>query len=431
MRYTIQIKLMISFSLAASLLGVNGQVWYNLVQTIRQQDMAAEVFSSSVNSALGVTVASFACILGIGLWTSSVISRPAIRIAERMENMASGHILEEEISSQIRHRDELGDAAKAMNRMARNLRSLIRRVSVSSQQVTTRVETLNFTAEQSVKTTKEIGDSMDQVTLGAERQVDRVSITMKTLEEMNNGLRRIAEFFETVDTSAQNAVKEAVAGNAVIFKNRAQIKSIQSVFDDSAENVRSLSEHTQEIGNFVRVITTISETTHLLALNASIEAARAGEHGRGFSVVANEVKKLAVDSKRAADHISSVVKSIQNETLQAFHTMQQSSKEVSTGMELMSEASIAFKQISEAINEVTTHSGQIREITNDAFIRATQITSAVDELASIAKEAVRSSHLVASSSLDQTASMEEIFQATEELQKMGHELNDLVRMFKV
>lgn len=431
MRYTIQTKLMISFSLAACLLGVTGQVWYNLAQNVQVQHLSAEGFSSIVNVALGVTVASFACILGIGLWTSRVLSRPAVQIAERMEHMASGHIVEEELSVQIRHRDELGDAAKAMSRMARNLRSLIRRVSASSQQLTTGVETLNLTAEQTVKTSKEIGDSMNQVTLGAERQVDRVSVTMHTLDEMNSGLHRIADFFETVDASAHNAMNEAVAGNEVIHKNMAQIKSIQSVCDDSAENVRNLSVHTQEIGNFVRIITGISETTHLLALNASIEAARAGEHGRGFSVVANEVKKLADDSKKAAHHISNVVKSIQAETFQAFQTMQQSSLEVSTGMELMSEASIAFKQISEAVNEVTTLSGQIREITNDAFTRAAQITSAVNELASIAKEAVTSSSMVASSSLEQTASMEDIFLATEELHKMGHELNDLVRMFKV
>lgn len=194
MRYTIQTKLMISFSLAACLLGVTGQVWYNLAQNVHSQQLSAEGFSSIVNFALGITVASFACILGIGLWTSKVISRPAVQIAENMEHMASGHIVEEERSIQIHHRDELGDAAKAISRMARNLRSLIRRVSASSQQLTMGVETLNLTAEQTVKTTKEIGDFMNQVTLGAERQVDRVSVTVNALAEMNNGLHRMADF---------------------------------------------------------------------------------------------------------------------------------------------------------------------------------------------------------------------------------------------
>ncbi|RED55740.1 methyl-accepting chemotaxis protein [Cohnella lupini] len=428
MKYTIQIKLMISFTLAALLLGLNGQMWYSFAQRLHSQRLSDASFESELLQSLGVTVGLFALVIIIGLRASRAISKPAAKIVESLEILSLGNLQEAEL--RLLQRDELGDAAKALNLLRRNLRSLIRRVADSSSELTIGVDTLNESADQTVRTAKQIGDATQTISLGSERQVDRVAVTVNSFMQINNGLQKIAEFSETVDNSAWSAVKEAEAGNEVIRSNVEQMKSIQTAFGRSADIVRNLGERSEEIARFVSTIQDISDTTNLLALNASIEAARAGEHGRGFSVVADRVKQLAYESKQATRQISQLIASIQNEIRLAFETMQTSRTEVQTGMNMMTEAGQSFQQILHAIHDVRERSLQVRDITEEASSQSTNIALTFTELESIARTAWESSVGVANFSLNQATSMEGLFQATESLQKMASELDDLVHRFR-
>lgn len=429
MRYSIQTKLMISFSLAAILLGITGQVWYSFAEKLYEQKVSVDSYASSMIMSLAVTVFCFTLVLGIGLLLSRMISRPIGKIASTIEAVAAGDLLGAELM--LGSRDELEDAGKSINTMTSNLRVLIRRVSSSTGQVALAADRLNETAEQSSLTAQQMETIMRNVAMGSERQVESVSSTNTSVRQMNKGLEQIAEFAITVDFSSIHAAHEAEAGNLVIAKSMTQMQSIASAFDHTAEIIQRLGKRSEEISSFAMAIKGIADTTNLLALNASIEAAHAGEHGRGFSVIASEVRKLAGNSKKAADEIYNLLNDIKNEMMQAVTTMQDSRQEVNAGMEIISDAGSTFVRISHAIEQVNVHSKQVRVITKDAFFHAEQISSAVNQLEDIARESYASAGEAASASFTQASATGQLFHETETLQKMSQELQDLIRRFKV
>ncbi|WHY21759.1 methyl-accepting chemotaxis protein [Paenibacillus sp. G2S3] len=429
MRYSIQTKLMIGFSLAAFLLGITGQIWYSFAQKLHEEQLNTSEYTSGMMEALAITVGCFTLILGIGMALSRMLSRPISQIALTIEEVAAGQLNGPEIT--LGSRDELEDTAKSINTMTSNLRVLIRRVSDSSHQVSLAADRLNETAEQNSLTAQQIEKVIQNVTLGSEQQVKEVSYTNSSVNQMNTGLEHIANYAVTVDTSSIKAAKEATAGNLVISKSMEQMKSIASAFGHTAETIQRLGECSEEIVNFALTIRGIADTTNLLALNASIEAAHAGDFGRGFSVIAIEVKQLADASKRAADQISLLLNDIKKEILQAVTTMQDSSLEVSSGITIISDAGSAFMKITNAIDQVTVHSKQVRDITQDAFSHANHISLAVKQLETIAKQSYTSSGEAAAATLEQAHTTSQLFHETAALQKMSQELQDLIRRFDV
>ena len=153
----------------------------------------------------------------------------------------------------------------------------------------------------------------------------------------------------------------------------------------SAQVVAKLGERSKEIGQIVDAISGIAGQTNLLALNAAIEAARAGEQGRGFAVVAEEVRKLAEQSQEAAKQIANLISEIQTETDSAVVAMDDGTREVKIGTEVVNTAGQAFKEIVSLIAEV---SSQIREISAAIQQMASgsqQIVASVRNIDSISK----------------------------------------------
>ena len=133
-----------------------------------------------------------------------------------------------------------------------------------------------------------------------------------------------------------------------------KMSEIQTTVDDSATVIKQLDGKSQQIGEIIGVITNIADQTNLLALNAAIEAARAGEHGRGFAVVADEVRKLAEESRGAANQITGLIKDIQQGTKQAVTTMEQGTKTVGEGAKNIADTVTAIDEIVKAAADVAT-----------------------------------------------------------------------------
>jgi len=210
-----------------------------------------------------------------------------------------------------------------------------------------------------------------------------------------------------------------------------RMETIESTVTATADVVKKLGENSQQIGAIVETISSIADQTNLLALNAAIEAARAGEAGRGFSVVAEEVRKLAEQSQVATEEIKERISTIQQDTNAAVNAMEQGTIEVERGTQ-------AVREVGEQFGEILSMVGSIEEQIQDINVSVqtvskgtTNIVSAVDEIDEISRVTSGHTQTISAAAEEQSASSEEIASASQALAVLAGELQETTRQFKV
>lgn len=367
--------------------------------------------------------------VAIAIFMGRLISKPIIITASIANRISNGDLTVEEIK--VKNRDEVGDLANSFNQMTQNLRHLIEQVSANSAQVAASAEELTASVEQTTQATNQITTSIQEVASGAESQGQGANESSIAMREMAIGIQQVAETTSSVAELALETNGEANNGNDSLQKVIHQMNTINEVVKQSATDVNNLREHSKEIGNIIEVITSIADQTNLLALNAAIEAARAGEHGKGFAVVADEVRKLAEQSKESADQITALIERIQRDIIHAAHVMDQGTEEVNVGIVVVRKAEEGFKKIQALIEQVSAQIQEASAVSEEMSASVEQVNTSVDEIARIAQISAENTQNVASASEEQLASMEEIATSASALSQMAEDLQLHVSQFKV
>ncbi|WP_456276124.1 methyl-accepting chemotaxis protein [Bacillus sp. AK128] len=361
---------------------------------------------------------------------TKAITRPIIVMNSQLREIAEGEgDLTQEIK--VNTKDEMGELASSFNKMLGSLRTMIRQIGDTSEQVAASSEELTASSDQTMQATNQIAVSIQEVAGGAEAQGKGAEESSRAMNEMTIGIQRVATTASSVSEAALETTKEANEGNESLQKVIQQMNAINSSVDHSATVISQLGERSKEIGKIIEVITAISNQTNLLALNAAIEAARAGEHGRGFAVVADEVRKLAEQSKDSADQISGLIQQIQEDTDRAVEAMEIGTRDVNAGMEVVYETSRGFERILQSIEQVASEIQEVSAVSEEMSAGIEQVNSSVEEMARIAKESAANTQNIASASQEQLASMEEMASSSASLSHMAEDLQTLVNKFKV
>lgn len=365
----------------------------------------------------------------IAYYIGRKISKPIKMVADAAETIASGNLIQEDL--QINSQDELGDLAKSFNKMVFNLKEVIIKISEDAEQVAAASEELHATTDQTTQATEIISAAIQEVAAGAEIQGKSSEENALAMDEVAKGSKQIAESATLVKKSAEETRVLAEQGNQSIQKAIVQMNLIETEAKNTADSIEKLEKRSGEIGNIIELITNIADQTNLLALNAAIEAARAGEAGKGFAVVADEVRKLAEESRKSANQIVELIKEIQKETDTAYTEINASTKEVSNGKILIHKADEVFQQIKKAVDQVNDQIIEVSAFSEQISASTEQVTSSIKHLSHYAKEASEQSQQVAASSEEQLASIEEITASSESLSRLAQDLHDLTSKFKI
>ena len=191
--------------------------------------------------------------------------------------------------------------------MAHSLRSLIHGIKDSVEHVASSSEELTASADQTSRATEHITMAIEQFSNGSESQSEKIETTTEQINEMNDGLAELARAAAVITETSADSTEVSSKGETLVQKTAGQMNTIDHSVKAAEQVVKGLEIKSKDITNILRVINGIADQTNLLALNAAIEAARAGEYGRGFSVVAEEVRKLAVQSADSAKEIESLI----------------------------------------------------------------------------------------------------------------------------
>jgi len=268
--------------------------------------------------------------------------------------------------------DALGSVVDAINVMVGELAIIINDVRDTAHQVLT-------------SATEMIG-AMEATAGGAQTQSREAVGVSEAMEGLSRSMRRVADNAEASAAAAKQTLDSATKGEHAVRASLAGMQRIRGEVQGISKKVKSLADRSLEISEIVNTIEDIASQTNLLALNAAIEAAGAGESGLRFAVVAEEVRKLAERSGKAAKDIVVLIKSVQTETQQAVVAMEEGTREVEAGFKVTVEAGERLHQIGEISQKSAALALEISEATQDQVRGVEGGAVAVQSIAGVAVE---------------------------------------------
>jgi PAS domain S-box-containing protein len=299
--------------------------------------------------------------------------------------------------------DTLGRIARSINKMLDDFGSMLAQVRqmgllVSSSAV-------------------QIHSATNQIAVGAQRQTDETANISSSINEMAASMSQVSRNAGTSAEAAKTALNKASIGNQSAFDTSQAMLQIDEAVKLTAEKMRRLEERSSKISEVIDLIDEIASQTNLLALNATIEAAHAGQAGIGFSVVADEIRKLADRTARATKDVSTLVRAIQHETSEALNTMENGTNRVKEGRLLAEHASQALNDIAIAVKQ----SADLIE----------EISVASEEHARVTQDMANVMQTVSNITYETSASAHETTNTIEGMVQLSDQLNESILLFKI
>ncbi|QEO63441.1 methyl-accepting chemotaxis protein [Bacillus altitudinis] len=380
------------------------------------------------NSAIILLISSF--ILG-GIAIFFIVRSITIglrRLVDFSEKVSEGDLTE---TLETKSKDEIGDLTRSFSKMSESLREVIRAVQQSVDNVASASEELTASASQTSQATEHITMSIEQFSNGNEAQNEKVESSTNQLVAMNEGLQGMSQTSSEVTAVSIQSTEAAGQGGRIVESTASQMKHIDTSVQEAEQVMKELEYKSKDITSILNVINGIADQTNLLALNAAIEAARAGESGRGFSVVAEEVRKLAVQSADSAKEIEKLIQEIVLEISKSQEMFKAVNREVNAGLGMTEEAKESFQNIYEAAEGMSKKLTQLNDTAVDLSSGSKLVSQAMQEMRQVSRESAANIQDIAASAEEQLASMEEISSSSVTLANMAEELKELTSQFKI
>lgn len=359
---------------------------------------------------------------GIGFVLSRILGRKFAELRQFTDRIRQGQ-LDAPLSAVSGFvTDEVDDLSLALEETRTNLVELVDRIDGTVGHINTAAQDLAQQVSDLRKSNEEISANVSDVVrdeVGHQEILQGTSsLIQETASEVELNAGRAREAFGF----AAEANQKAGTGVEV---SRLAIEKMRSVFqrvEQAGTKVFDLEAKTRHVHQITEIITSVANRTNLLSLNASIEAARAGEAGRGFSVVADEIRKLSESAGESADEITKLIHEIQSDTGQVADEMRESSQVIGEGNEDVNTIAHSLEQISAAVSEAAARSEEIFHGADSHAMSSDRLVASIDELGKRASAKSGAIQDVSRSSQNQLVAVDEIAEASHALAGLAEDL---------
>lgn len=327
--------------------------------------------------------------------------------------------------------DEIGMMIRSVKEMRDNVAEFISATSHSAEQLAATSEELSATSQQSSAAAEEIAQTIDEIAKGASEQAESTTSGADKLMILGRVIEKDKENITQLSAASRSVSRSISAGLEIVEDLETNTKANGEASRIVYESIVRTNESSGMISEASMLIASIAEQTNLLALNAAIEAARAGEHGRGFSVVADEIRKLAEQSTRSTKNIDLMVSKLIGDAKTAVQKMVEASEIGKSQERSVDQTRGKFNEIAremekaEQMVKLIEHAGVVMDEQKN------QVQDVIQTLAAVSQENAASTQQASAAIEEQTASIEEISNASENLSDLAISLRHRIEKFKI
>lgn len=369
-------------------------------------------------------------LLGIILYfVNKIFVKPIKQITLIAEKMATGDLSEDIVP--LKTNDEIGDLSRAFQMMTIQFRHLVSNLTNSTHGLYQAADVLNVEVSSTTGAATRIYDVSKQVTDGSITQAQSTREISRAVQESAIGINTIASSASEISDISDQTFRTADEGSSSVIQTMHQMNSIDLALTNSSEAVQSLMDKAKEIGTIAAIINSIATETNLLSLNASIEAARAGESGKGFSVVANEVKKLSTQSSEAAKQISRLIAEINDKTKKSVDALVDVKTEVSNGITLSNNVNTFFSGIMDNMSKLNAEIQSLSATSEEIAASSEEISSSAEALSDISNSNSANSQHALTDTQTQQSSLARINEQVNIVLQTAEQVKQDVEKFKI
>ncbi|WMJ86926.1 methyl-accepting chemotaxis protein [Anaerocolumna sp. MB42-C2] len=363
-----------------------------------------------------------------GLYFSLHMAKDLKAVEKTMFISAQGDLT---VTAHTKRTDEIGKVADSFNAMVKNIRMLLTQSKEVSGEVSETAEALLRISDSSSRTAKEISDAINDVAEGAGQQSEEVDRSVGIFRGLAEEIKNAAVSTSVMVSGARDVKNYTTSGiqtAKVLDKKALEVISITA---EVVEQISELGKSIAIIGEFTKILNEISEQTKLLSLNASIEAARAGEFGKGFTVVAEEIRRLADQSGQHTKEIETLAGKILSQTKDSTEFVLKANEVIKEQAESAKDSAEYFSKIDEAMTELLENinriSSTIHKIDGDKEV----VLNCINNIAAVSEVAAASSQEVSASTQEQLNSLEGLTNMAVTLNHYSKSLEETLKLFKV